>query len=1140
MNLSELLNHLRQHQIAVSTANGKLAVRAHKGSVDAATLAELQAHKPALLELLAREPGALQGSGDTEAAPARITPQMLPLVELDQAQIDGLVATVPGGVANVQDIYPLSALQQGLLFHHLLHSEGDVYLGRNVLAFDRRERLDAFLGALQQVIDRHDILRSAMHWQDLPQPVQVVQRRAALPVTEHPAEPQALPGLLARTDPRTLRLDARRAPLLAAHVARDAQTGEWLLALLHHHLVCDFVTLELMVEEVQALLQGRADLLPPPLPYRDFIARTRAIPDAEHEAFFRGQLGDIQAPTAPFDILDVQGAGDQVQEAHAALDGVVARELRRCAGRLGVTPAGLVHAAWARVVAACSGRSDVVFGTVLFGRLQPPGAPGRVLGLFVNALPIRVTVDGRSVQQLVQDTHAALTGLLAHDQASLRLAQQCSGVAAPMPLYTSLLNYRHSRARAGSRAGESLGEGIRRVAFGERNNYPLTLSVTDDGDGFELEAQCVPGIDARHVLDYLQTTLAALVQDLAADGPRAADRLQVLPTTERTLLLDGFNRSSAPARRPLRVAELFEQCVDAAPEAVALRDDGLTVSYGQLDRLANRLARHLLEQGVRPGSRVGVHAQRSLEAVVALLAVLKAGAAYVPLDPSHPAERLAYLLKDSAVPVVVCQATLARSLAAPGATVIALDPRGEVTGTAAMPGSRFPAPALPDGHIGYVIYTSGSTGLPKGVGNTSAGLVNRLMWYREQVQDHVPVSALRTTVSFVDSITEVLDTLLAGGTLVVFDTATVLDPQQFAARIEQHGVTHLMVVPALLAHLLERVPAALRSLRTVLCSGERLPQDLVRRVKRAHPQLRLFNTYGCSEVNGDATACECTAPPGTADAARSFIGRPIPHVRVYILDAQRQPVPLGVVGEIHIGGIGVAPGYLNRPELSAERFIPDLFGGVPGAQLYKTGDLGRHLPDGSIEYLGRNDFQVKLRGFRVELGEIEARLREHPRVQECVVVARDAGPGDPRLVAYVVPRPGTAPAGSAEGAAAEAAFSLFYFGATTDAELDKYRLYLEAAKFADRHGFEAIWTPERHFDPVAGLYPQSLRAQRRAGHDHAARAVARRQRGATAARPAAGGGGMVGAGQPERRARGRGHRLGLARTRLRARAGPPC
>ncbi|WP_143707518.1 non-ribosomal peptide synthetase, partial [Xenorhabdus ehlersii] len=376
-----------------------------------------------------------------------ITPDMLPLVELTQDQIDQIVSHVTDGISNIQDIYSLGPLQEGILFHHLLETEGDLYLDNHLMIFDSRTRLELFLQALQKVIDRHDILRSAVYWKELLKPVQIVYRYAPLPITELTLSAEAPPETQLRrlTDPRAIRMDITKAPLLAAHIAKDPASDQWLLSLLYHHLVCDHISLDMIFSEIQTLLLGESENLPTPLPYRNFIAQIRNVPLEVHQNYFRELLGDVEEPTLPFGLLDVQGGSlNEIEEDVLTLDSKLAQNLRDCARQSGMSAAVLFHVAWAQVLARCSGRNDVVFGTVLLGRLQGGVGASEVLGMFINTLPIRVKLQARTVKQAVQETYQQLTALLEHEQAPLAVAQRCSGVQPPLPLFNSLLNFRHS------------------------------------------------------------------------------------------------------------------------------------------------------------------------------------------------------------------------------------------------------------------------------------------------------------------------------------------------------------------------------------------------------------------------------------------------------------------------------------------------------------------------------------------------------------------------------------------------------------------------------------------------------------------------------------------------------------------------
>ncbi|MCP2012860.1 condensation domain-containing protein, partial [Duganella violaceipulchra] len=451
-----------------------------------------------------------------------------------------------------------------------------------------RNRLDGFLNALQRVIDRHDILRSAAHWQGLTQPVQVVYRHAPLPIIELrlDAASDALPQVQVQTDPRHLRLDLQQAPLMAAYVAADPQSATCYLALVSHHMVSDHVTLEHIIAEIQLLLSGQAARLAKPLPYRNFIAQTLAIPAAAHEAYFREQLGDIDEPTVPFGLLNIQGDGSQVEEAIISLSADLAERIRTSARQEGVTPAVLFHVAWAQVLGQCSGRDDVVFGTVLFGRLQGSEGADQVLGMFINTLPVRVSLGGASVRQAVGATYRRLSELLEHEQASLALVQRCSGIKAPLPLFTALLNYRHSQvATATNGAAGSAWEGVRQLTGEERTNYPLTVSVDDLGQGFALTAQC-DGVDPARVVGYLHTAIEGLVQALMHTPQQAVHLLPILPDSERQQLLIGFNATQAHYPPEQLIQQLFEAQAAANPEAIAVVYEETSVSYGELNARA--------------------------------------------------------------------------------------------------------------------------------------------------------------------------------------------------------------------------------------------------------------------------------------------------------------------------------------------------------------------------------------------------------------------------------------------------------------------------------------------------------------------------------------------------------------------------
>ena len=803
---------------------------------------------------------------------AAITPEMLPLAELSQADIDRIVGTVPGGTSNVQDIYPLAPLQEGILFHHLLSAKGDPYLLHTLEAFDTRERLDDFLSALQAVISRHDILRTGVIWEGLPEPVQVVWREARLTVEEVELDPAAGDvgdQFCARFDPRRHRLDVRQVPLMRLFYTHDFALHRWIVGLAHHHLVDDNTSLRFVVEEIQSHLLGRAERLTPPLPFRNFVAQARlGVSQAEHEAYFRAMLGDVTEPTAPFGLLDAQGDGSGVEEARLDLDAALARRLRARARSLGVSAASLFHQAFAQVLARVSGRADVVFGTVLFGRMHGGEGADRALGMFINTLPVRVRLGEESVTDSVRRMHEALTKLLRHEHASLALVQRCSAVQTPTPLFSALLNYRHSPVGAEAPGEASPAwDGVEMLHAEERNNYPFTLSVDDLGDGFQLTAQTQRPVAPDRISAFMRVALERLIDALETAPETAARTIDVLPDAERRQLLVEWNATAADYPKDRLLHELFEEQAGRAPEAVAVVFEGAHLSYAEANARANQLAHCLRERGVGPDVIVGICVERSLEMLVGIFGVLKAGGAYLPLDPTYPAGRLTYMIEDARPILILTQEALRQRLPEAIET-LCLDKDWPSIGGASQAN---PVPRATPGNLAYVIYTSGSTGRPKGVGITHGGIVNRLEWMQARYGLTAADTVLqKTSYGFDVSVWEFFWPLRVGARLVLARP----DDHRTAARltevIERERVTTLHFVPPMLQAFLSTSDLpALRTVRRVLCSGEALPAGL-RDQFYTTQSAELHNLYGPTEASIDVTAYACERG-GTEAEFRSVV-----------------------------------------------------------------------------------------------------------------------------------------------------------------------------------------------------------------------------------------------------------------------------
>ncbi|EKT4465671.1 amino acid adenylation domain-containing protein [Pseudomonas putida] len=919
-----------------------------------------------------------------------VTPSDVPLAGLDQASLDAL----PVAPSRLVDAYPLSPMQQGMLFHGLYSEARGDYINQLQVRIDGLDP-QRFQRAWQATLDAHDSLRSQFHWPaDQAQPLQLVLRDVRLPFElldlrgeTDPA--QALQRLAAQTRDEGFVL--HEAPLLRVQLARCAEQTYQMVFTSHHLLMDGWSHARLLAE----VLQRYAGEVPgaPAGRYRDYIAWLQARDSDAGERFWREQLGGFDGPTLLGQAITREGAPSGGGQYRTSLDAQVTQALQGFGRAAKVTLNTLVQAAWTCLLQRHTGQARVVFGATVSGR--PAELPGieQQIGLFINSLPV---IAGAMPEQPLVPWLQALQALNLHlrdwEHTPLYDIQRWAGHSGE-PLFDSLLvfeNYPVAEAlEQGTPGGLRFGE----VHGHEQTGFPLSLLV-DASQALTVTFKYDPAIFDAITIEGLGTQLLALLASMAGlDAQARVGDLRPFDERQRQAWLAlGQGPRAEHAQQP-SVVRLIEAQAVRTPQAPALSFGEVTLSFAELESRANGLARHLVAQGVGPDVLVGVAAQRSLEMVVALLAVLKAGGAYVPLDPEYPVERLAYLFEDSGIALLLTQSWLLDDLPVrPGLPVLKLD-------TLAWPSEDPGRPAVEvDGeHLAYVLYTSGSTGKPKGAGNRHRALVNRLLWMQDAYAlAPGDVVLQKTPFSFDVSVWEFFWPLLAGAHLVVAGPGDHRDPARLVALIRQAQVTTLHFVPSMLQVFLQHAGvAACTSLRRIVCSGEALPLDAQQQVFARLPQAQLYNLYGPTEAAIDVTHWRC------ADDGRHGvpIGRAIDNLRTYILDRDLQPVAPGVTGELYLAGEGLARGYHRRPGLTAERFPLDPF--VAGQRMYRTGDLARYAQDGAIEYAGRIDHQVKVRGLRIELGEIEARLLEHPAVREAVVTAPDAGKG-PQLVAYLV------------------------------------------------------------------------------------------------------------------------------------------
>ncbi|BAM88924.1 amino acid adenylation domain protein [Bradyrhizobium oligotrophicum S58] len=918
-----------------------------------------------------------------------------------------MIASV-GGPRRVADIYPLSPLQRGLLFHSLYEPDAAVYVISLACRLQGALDADAFEQAWKLAIARHAVLRTAFVGHDLDVPLQVVLREAALRFDcedwRHlPAAEQDRRFAELQQAERSRGFDFAQPPLMRLSLIRIGDHDHRLLWNVHH-IVLDGWSIPLLLDDVltayAALSRHETPKLSPLRPFKDYIGWLQRQDLARAEAHWRRRLAGFDTPSS---LTLARPSGDERHgERHGELHHtpkVDFAAVERFAREHKLTMNTLVQGAWALLLGRYCGSDDVVFGVTLSGRPAELPDVERTVGLFVNTLPLRVGLsDAATVLEWLRVIQARQSELTEYQYSPLPLVQRWSEVADGTALFESIVAYENYPVAMSATTGISEQLRISDACTTERTSYPLTLQVTvDTSVTFKLiyDAERFAATALERMLGHL----GHLLGEIVADPARQLGSIPLLSGAERQEVVSAFNATAMSYPQGL-LHELIEAQARRTPEAIALRFEGETLGYDGLERQANQLARQLQSRGVGPDVVVGICAERSLEMVIGLLGILKAGGAYLPLDPSLPPERLAIMLEDAGARVLLAQDALTARLPASDAVVVQF--KADAAAIAGYPDSAPVVACTPD-NLAYVIYTSGSTGRPKGVMNSHRGIVNRLAWmqdaYRLRPED---VVMQKTPFGFDVSVWEFFWPLMQGAELVIARPGGHQDPAYLSELIERHSVTVMHFVPSMLQAFLETAELGrCGSLRDVICSGEALPAETQTRFLTALAS-RLHNLYGPTEAAVDVSAWACRLEP---EATQVPIGRPISNIQLYVLDPRLEPVPIGVAGELYISGVGLARGYLHRPSLTAERFVPSPF--ARGERLYRTGDLARWRADGALDYLGRLDHQVKLRGFRIELGEIEAALTAQIGVAQAAVVLREDA-GGKRLVGYVVVQPGAA------------------------------------------------------------------------------------------------------------------------------------
>src|SRR5262245_37041322 len=982
---------------------------AHCIEVNALTLEEAEGAKltahwswaPALVtrgqvqDLAERWFGALEALvRHTEAAGAGgRSPSDLPLVSLSQAEIEGLEREYP----QLEDVLPLSPLQEGLLFHALYDARApDVYTVQLELGLEGALDDEALEAAVAALLARHASLRAGFRHETLSRPVQVILpkviprwRRIDLSLLDEGSRAERLACLLAQD--RAERFVLGSPPLMRFALIR--LTGEeHRLVLTHHHLLMDGWSLPVLVRELLTLYAQHGDcgVLPRVTPYRDYLAWLAGQDRAGAIAAWQEVLAGLEEGTrlAPPDRGRMAVAPERIT---VALSERLSTALTRQARKQGLTLNTFIQTAWAILLGRMSGRDDVVFGVTVAGRPSEIAGIENMVGLFINTLPLRVKLAAtKPLLDLLKEVQDRQSRLIAHQHLGLAEIQQLVGLGELFDTLVVFENYPVERSSLSAAGG---GVRLSHVSGQDATHYPLSLMVAP-GERLQLRLDYRAELFDRSSVEALCARLVRVLEAAVAAPDVAIGRLELLSGEERRRLLLDWNATDH-ALLPATVAQLFAAQAGKTPDAIAVVFEDARLSYGELEARSNQLAHHLRGLGVGAETVVGLCLERSLEMVVGLLGILKAGGAYLPLDPGYPAERLAFMLGDAGARLLITSSALRDRLRQQGARCIELD--AEAGAIAAQPTSA-PASSLQPHNLAYVIYTSGSTGTPKGVAVTHASLANKILTLGQRFEVGISFrSALAISCAFDASIEQAMLPLITGGAVVVISDAIRESPSQFWQELIRNDVTFMSCVPSYLESILHGAPDN-TSLQHLVLGGEVFTVGFEKEISRRLKVETITNLYGPTEATIDAIGF---AVEGEQPGPHIPIGRPLSNYRAYILDKCLEPVPAGVVGELYICGAGLARGYLGRGGQTAERFVADRFGAA-GGRMYRSGDLARWRRDGVLEFVGRADQQVKVRGFRIEPGEIEAALVGHASVSQAAVVARTEGAGRQQLVGYVV------------------------------------------------------------------------------------------------------------------------------------------
>jgi amino acid adenylation domain-containing protein len=907
---------------------------------------------------------------------------------------------------NIEAIFPLTPMQEGILFHSLITPGSGMYFEQYSCKIHGHLDVSLFQSAWGQIVHRHPALRTLVTWKNRKQPLQIVRSQVEIrwiidDWREIPADELEAKLTSFLDSDRTQGFEISKPPLMRLALFQlDENSYQFVWSF--HHIMLDGWSMRVVLKEVfqnyENSIRGDTPKLDVVQPFQAYVRWLQQQDLEKAEAYWKAQMKGFSAPTSlglSSQYTDLLASGNHFSEKELVLTSKLTEALSEFARGHRITLNTLIQGAWALLLGHYSQETDVAFGVTISGRPIDISGVDQMVGMFINTLPLRVQVDfDKQLIPWLKVIQLKMMENQTYEFSPLVDIQKWSDVIPGTPLFHSILVFENHPANLDHPdSGASLKSSDSRYI--EYSNYPLALLVVP-GEQMRIFAVYDQAWFDGETISRLLSHIEHLLGQMTLKQNTQLSELSILGEAERKQLLHQWNETDAPYPKDICIHTLIEKQAQETPSSPAVVFEDRTLTYGALDQAANVLAKRLNDLGVRSETLVGIYLESSPELLIAILGILKAGGAYVPLDPLYPDERLKFILQDSKCPVIIVHNDLTDQLpqflrGGYEGSVVMIDDLN----TTSAEKTVLELPVKKSNNLAYVIYTSGSTGKPKGVMVTHRNLVHsttaRINFYPNKTESFLLLSSF----AFDSSLAGIFGTLCQGGKLVLPRQRQVQDASSLVSLITKHQVTHMLTLPSLYMVLLDLFShKQLKSLRNIIVAGEACPPELAEHHFKMVPDARLYNEYGPTEATVWCTVHELARDDMHTSVP---IGKPIANTKIYILDQYGYPCPIGIAGELHVGGEGVARGYLNQPNLTAQRFIPNPFITnlqpetmtlKSGSRIYKTGDLARWRSDGEIEFLGRIDNQIKIRGYRVELGEIEKVLLSHPKIREAAVIAR--------------------------------------------------------------------------------------------------------------------------------------------------------